>query len=92
MLVSLWSAGAAGLTDSTTSSDLLIERAICYSTDDTEYHDCMVARDNGRASGHELLKPPMLTPFRVSLCVTLQFRFSSEDFWDCVKALGDPRR
>ena len=79
-------AGAAGLTDATTDGDIRIERAICYSTNQTKYNDCLASR--ARAG----LKLPMLTPFRVSLCVTLQFRYSSEDFWDCVKALSDPLR
>jgi len=68
------------------------ERATCYSANRAEYEECVVTRAAGRSSGREPLKPPMLTPFRLSLCATMQDRFSREEFWDCVKALSDPLR
>jgi hypothetical protein len=92
-VVSVRSAGGADVSGSvTTNRDALIERAICYSTDSTEYNDCIAFRDSLRTVGREPLKFPMLTPFRISLCASLQSRFSGEDFWECVKALADPRR
>lgn len=93
MLVSLWSAGAAGVTFSVTPRRAaLVERAICYSQKSADYDRCIVSRDNARIRGAELLKRPMLTPYRVSLCATLQVQFSVGDFWECVQALRDPRR
>jgi hypothetical protein len=73
------------------ATDSLVERATCYSANRAEYEDCVRARSIARSTGREL-KPPMLTPFRVSLCATLQDRFSGAKFWDCVKALSDPRQ
>ena len=89
-LVSFLAAVAAVGYDSR-PTDSLVERATCYSANSAEYEDCVRARSIARSSGREL-KPPMLTPFRLSLCATLQNRFSGEEFWDCVKALSDPRQ
>lgn len=72
------------------ADDDLIEQATCYSDNSGQYEECLKARADGRLSGHEVLKPPLLTPYRVSLCATLQARFSRSEFWDCVKALSDP--
>jgi hypothetical protein len=91
--VSLWLAGPAGVTFFVTPRRaVLIERAICYSPQSADYNRCIVSRDNARIRGAELLKKPMLTPYRASLCATLQIRFSVGDFWECVQALRDPHR
>ena len=91
-LVSFSAAIAAADVDARLSpTESLVERATCYSANMAKYEDCVRTRAIARNSGREL-KPPMLTPFRVSLCATLQSRFSGEEFWDCVKALADPRQ
>jgi len=89
-LVSFSAAITAADTDAR-PTESLVERATCYSANSADYEDCLSARSIARNSGREL-KPPMLTPFRVSLCATLQNRFSGAAFWDCVKALSDPRQ
>ena len=93
--VSIWSAVATVDDESQlrpSEARSVADRATCYSANNVKYEDCVRFRQENRNTGGRTLRLPMLTPYRVSLCATLQDPFSAKEFWGCVKALSDPRQ
>jgi hypothetical protein len=65
------------------------DRAMCYSSDRMTYEQCVRNQYLYRTIGLKSYRPPMVTPFRVSLCATLQVGFRMREFRRCVGTLGD---